>query len=128
MMKGGRHWFGAPFCKSQSTKHLRPDGDGRQKPGPALSDALNNWGPLTADPKERLGSKDHAAPKPRMPAETPAANHRCHDDGRYHGRCYDSRRRNYDWPVRAASSVRTAVKSGTATTGSTGAVDADECE
>lgn len=73
-------------------------------------------------------SKDHAAPKPRMPAVTPAANHRCHDDGRYHGRCYDNRARrcNYDWPVRAASSVRTAVKSGTATTGSTGAVDADE--
>ena len=78
-----------------------------------------------------------------MPAVTPAANHRYrrHDGRRYHGRRYDSRgrrryhrrgydnrghRRNYDWPVRATFSVAIAVKSGTATIRSTGAVHADE--
>ena len=70
-------------------------------------------------------SKNHAPPIPRMPAVTPAANHRyrCHDGG-----CYDNRGRrcNYNWPVRTTFSVAIAVKSGTATIRSTGAVHADE--
>jgi hypothetical protein len=78
-----------------------------------------------------------------MPAITAAANHRYrrHDGRRYHGRRYDSRGRrryhrrgydnrgggcNYDRSVRVTSSVRTAVKSGTTTIRSTGAVHADE--
>ena len=62
-----------------------------------------------------------------MPAETNATDHRCrcYDRRRYHGRCYYDRGGD-DWPVRATCSVRTAVKSRTATTGSTGAIDADE--
>jgi hypothetical protein len=64
-----------------------------------------------------------------MPAVTPAANHwcRCYDGRRYHGRCYDNRAGcNHDWPIRATTSVRTAVKSGTTSALRTGAMDADE--
>jgi hypothetical protein len=70
-----------------------------------------------------------------MPAVTPAANHRYrrHDGGCHHGRCHDGgchdnrgRRCNYDWPVRATFSEAIAVKSGTTTIRSTGALHADE--
>jgi hypothetical protein len=65
-----------------------------------------------------------------MPAVTPTANHRCrcHDGRRDDGRCYDNRGRrcNYDRPIGATSTVRTAVKSGTTSALGTGAVDADE--
>jgi hypothetical protein len=74
-------------------------------------------------------SKNHATPKPRMPAVTSTANHRCryHDGRRCHGRCYDNRARcDYDWPVRATHPVRIAVKARTTSALGTGAVDADE--
>ena len=65
-----------------------------------------------------------------MPAVTPAANHRyrCHNRRCYDGGCYDNRghRRNYDWPVRATFSVAIAVKSGTATIRSNGAIHPDQ--
>jgi hypothetical protein len=60
-----------------------------------------------------------------VPAISNAANHRgwCYD-----GRCYNNRgrRRDYDWPVRAAMSIRTTVKAGTTSALSTGTMDGDE--
>ena len=55
-----------------------------------------------------------------VPAISNAANHR--------GRCYNNRglRRDYDWPVRAAMSIRTTVKAGTTSALSTGTMDGDE--
>ena len=88
-------------------------------------------------------SKDDAPPKSRMPAETRAANYRwCHDNrgrrcnydsGRRRNydwgcRCYDNggSRCHYDWPVRPTPSIWSAVKAGTTSALSTGAVDAEE--
>jgi hypothetical protein len=57
-----------------------------------------------------------------MPAETNTANHtgRC-----YSSRCYDNWR-DYDWPIRATSSVGTTMKAKTTSLPSGGAVNIDE--
>ena len=70
-------------------------------------------------------SKNHATPVPRVPTETSATNdRRCYDC-----RCHHNRRRrcDYDRPsIRLTSSIRTAVKAGTTSAGSSGAVAAYE--
>jgi hypothetical protein len=70
-------------------------------------------------------SKDHAAPVPRMPTVTSAANdRRCYDC-----RCYHNRRARYDYDrpsVRLTSSVRPTVKAGATSTLGTGTVDGDK--
>jgi len=73
---------------------------------------------LSARQKAAL-SKNHAAPQPRVPTESAAANNWCNHD---RTRRYDHDRAS----VRAASSVRAAVKTGAAATLGTGAVGRDE--
>jgi len=62
--------------------------------------------------------KDDAAPPPRMPAETGAADDR---------RCYDCPRYDHDRAsVRPTSAVRYTVKAGAASARGTGVMDAGE--
>jgi len=66
-------------------------------------------------------SKNHAAPQPRVPAESPGANDWC--------RCHDHRCPRYNDDrafVRTASSVRPGVKTRTAAACGASAVEGDE--
>jgi hypothetical protein len=76
-------------------------------------------------------SKNHAAPKLRMPAHSNTTHHRrCNDD-----RCrHHDTRSDYDWrgdyyyrpSIRPTPAKRPTVKAGTASAGSTGTVDAEQ--
>ena len=59
-----------------------------------------------------------------MPTVASAANdRRCYDYGCHHNW---RRRCDYDWPVRATMSIRTAVKTGTTSALSTGVLNGGE--
>jgi hypothetical protein len=113
---GGLLWL-ASVSACLLTRYVLP-------PRRSLSSMTKASNPRLSTDEARC-SKDHAAPVPRMPAITDAAN----DGRRYDCRCHDNRRRRYDYDrrsVRPTCSLRPTVKARTTSALGTGTVDGDK--